>query len=146
MTGLVAMIFCLNYFKWLCVDPRNIYFVSVQPHQKSYVLAFKSRKKTHFDPEFPVVCEHHVGRFLMILSKFLRQRKWDKITYKRQKSPFLSLETCGRLETRSILAVFPLKREDKHQSANNNFWCDEQLYRSSPISKFKTWKFLAFSG
>ena len=35
MTGLVALIFCLNYFKWLCVDPRNIYFVSEQPHQRS---------------------------------------------------------------------------------------------------------------
>ena len=34
MTGLVALIFCLNYFKWLCVDPRNICFILEQPHQR----------------------------------------------------------------------------------------------------------------
>ena len=34
MTGLVATIFRLNYFKWLCVDPRNICFITEQPHQR----------------------------------------------------------------------------------------------------------------
>ena len=62
MTGLVATIFCLNYFKWSCVDPRIIYFMSEQPHQRS-MFWLLNHEKSHFDPEFPVVCEHHVGRF-----------------------------------------------------------------------------------
>ena len=52
MTGLVAMIFCLNYFKWLCVDPRSIYFVSEQPHQRSMFWLLNHEKKHSLIPNF----------------------------------------------------------------------------------------------
>ena len=44
------------------MDARNIYLVSDQPHQRS-MFWLLNHEKSHFDPEFPVVCEQHVGRF-----------------------------------------------------------------------------------
>ena len=60
--------------------------------------------------------------------------------------PFLSLKTCVRLETHARFDFFLLKREDISPRCESHLLYDGQVYRSSPISKFKIWKFLAFHG